>query len=157
MMPVWWEGDVPGNLWLGTTVENQEEADRRIPHLLATPAAIRFLSCEPLLGPIDLSTAPAIGRSGWLRPLTGDHHLSPVHADHKGAKIDWIITGGESGPNARPSHPDWFRSLKSQCNASGVAFFMKQITKGGKKTPIHEWPDDLRTREFPDVAQTRNR
>ncbi|MFN7178351.1 phage Gp37/Gp68 family protein [Hyphomonas sp.] len=100
------------NVWLGTTVENQAEADRRIPHLLAVPAAKRFLSCEPLLGPVDLDCWPESGCSrNWLD-------------DEKG--IDWVIAGGESGPHARPSHPDWFRGLRDQCAAAGVPFFFKR-------------------------------
>jgi protein gp37 len=114
------------NVWLGTTVENQAEAARRIPSLLSVPAIVHFLSVEPLLGPIDLSIAPAIGRSGWLRPLTGDHQLQPIHADHRGARIDWCIVGGESGPHARPMHPDWARSLRDQCRAASTAYFFKQ-------------------------------
>ena len=99
------------NVWLGTTVENQGEADRRIPHLLAVPAKVHFLSCEPLLGPLDLAR--------WLgRTAAGRFHAEPI--------IDWIITGGESGPGARPAHPDWFRSLRDQCAAAGVPFFFKQ-------------------------------
>ena len=86
------------NVWLGATIVNQEEADRDIPKLLAVPAAKRFLSMEPLLGPVDL-THPA---------------------------IDWIIVGGESGPNARPMHPKWVRSLRDQCVAAGVPFLFKQ-------------------------------
>lgn len=96
------------NVWLGTTVENQAEADRRIPHLLAVPAAVHFLSCEPLLCPVAI-------REHWLIR----HHPG-------GARIDWIIAGGESGPKARPSHPDWFRSLRDQCVSAGVPFFFKQ-------------------------------
>lgn len=100
------------NVWLGTTVENQAEADRRIPHLLAAPAAKRFLSCEPLLGPVDLDCWPESGCSrNWL--------------DDEGG-IDWVIAGGESGREARPSHPDWFRSLRDQCATAGVPFLFKQ-------------------------------
>lgn len=93
-------GDGWPNVWLGTTVENQEEADRRIPHLLAVPAAVRFLSCEPLLGAVD---------------LTKGH-----------PRINWVIAGGESGPGARPMHPDWARSLRDQCATAGLPFFFKQ-------------------------------
>jgi protein gp37 len=96
--PAWGEGWK--NVWLGTTVENQEEADRRIPHLLAVPAVKRFLSCEPLLGKINLIS--------WL------------------PGVDWVICGGESGPHARPMHPDWARSLRNQCASAGVPFFFKQ-------------------------------
>lgn len=107
------------NVWLGTSVENQAAADERIPHLLAVPAKVRFLSCEPLLGPVSLTDQP------WW-----DHRYA--HAFYKAAypharpPIDWVIAGGESGPQARPSHPDWFRSLRDQCVASRVAFHFKQ-------------------------------
>lgn len=104
--PAW--GDGWPNVWLGTTVENQEAADRNIPALLAVPAVKRFLSCEPLLGPINLSQC--------------------VDADDGFATytLDWVIAGGESGPNARPSHPDWFRSLRDQCARADVPFLFKQ-------------------------------
>ena len=94
------------NVWLGVSVENQEAADERIPDLLAIPAAVRFLSCEPLLGPIDL------GR--WLKPGGAEGGRS------------WVIAGGESGPGARPMHPDWARGLRDQCTSAGVPFFFKQ-------------------------------
>lgn len=103
------------NVWMGTTVENQAEADRRIPHLLAAPAAKRFLSCEPLLGPVDLTAIPRSQAEGFMRPLDGRFN-----------RIDWVIAGGESGREARPSHPDWFRSLRDQCAAVGTPFLFKQ-------------------------------
>ena len=107
------------NVWIGTTVENQGEADRRIPHLLRTVAARRFLSCEPLLSPLDL----------WL-------YLDPLRlfARH----IDLVIVGGESGPGARPMHPDWARSLRDQCSAADVPFFFKQH---GEWIDADEWLD----------------
>jgi protein gp37 len=108
------------NVWLGTTVENQAEADRRIPHLLAVPAAKRFLSCEPLLGPVDLTyLAPQPGRT---------HHWSSLYRDPDTGRrmVNWVIAGGESGAGARPMHPDWARSLRDQCAAAGVPFFFKQ-------------------------------
>ncbi len=123
MLPLDW-GAGWSNVWLGTTVENQTEADRRIPLLLATPAAKRFLSCEPLLGPVDIR---------WTEVTVPG--------------LDWVIAGGESGPNARPMHPDWARSLRDQCAATDVAFFMKQM--GGKRKPFADIPDDLLIREFP--------
>lgn len=89
------------NVWLGTTVENQEEAERRIPHLREVPARIRFLSCEPMVSPVT---------------LTVDHLIG----------LDWIIAGGESGPGARPMHPTWARSLRDQCQTAGIWFFFKQ-------------------------------
>lgn len=96
------------NVWLGTSVEHQRWADVRVPQLLATPAAIRFLSCEPLLGDIDIS-----------QPL-------------RSGGIDWVIVGGESGPRARPMHPEWARTLRDQCVGAGVPFFFKQW---GGRTP----------------------
>lgn len=109
----------PPNVWIGTTVENQAAADERIPHLLRVPAAVRFLSCEPLLGPVDLSE--------WMYTIRvehngdGDTQEVPCKPD-----IHWVIAGGESGPGARPMHPDWARSLRDQCVAAGVAFHFKQ-------------------------------
>jgi len=96
-------GDGWPNVWLGTTAENQVEADRRIPHLLRVPAAKHFVSAEPLLGPLSLDQ--------WL---VGEQ------------QVDWIISGGESGPHPRPVHPDWLRSLRDQCKAAGTAFHFKQ-------------------------------
>lgn len=89
------------NVWLGASVEDQPMADERIPHLLATPAAVRFVSYEPALGPVDFQ-------------LGGE----------RAGRLDWVIAGGESGPGARPAHPDWFRSVRDQCAAAGVAFFI---------------------------------
>jgi len=104
------------NLWLGTTVESQEYADKRIPELLKCRdlAPVLFLSCEPLVGPIEFSDVTM--RSDVVSQL-GKKALSG---------IDWVIAGGESGPEARPSHPDWFRSLRDQCAAAGVPFHFKQ-------------------------------
>jgi protein gp37 len=93
---------LPANVWLGTTAENQEEADRRIPHLLAVPATVRFLSCEPLLGPVDISRTEGIG---------------------------WVIAGGESGGGKRPMNLAWMRALRDQCVAGDVPFFGKQDDK----------------------------
>lgn len=123
------------NAWLGVSVEDQKRADERIPDLLATPAAGRFLSCEPLLGPVDLSgfvppPLPGLARYDWVEPLTGrglilddDDNLLAVEDV---AKIDGVIVGGESGPRARPMHPDWARTLRDQCAAADVDFHFKQ-------------------------------
>lgn len=102
------------NVWLGTSVEDQATADARIPHLLDTPAAVRFISAEPLLGPVDLHSA--------LCRETGSCPTCPACL----GGIHWVIVGGESGPGARPMHPDWARSLRGQCAAAGVPFFFKQ-------------------------------
>lgn len=122
----WLKGVAPQNVWVGTTVEDQERADERVPQLLSIPARVRFLSCEPLLGPVKLAR--------WLR----DHAFDPVTAtghcmvcggtadepQHGGP--DWIIAGGESGHGARPMHPAWARSLRDQATSAGVAFHFKQ-------------------------------
>lgn len=140
---LWITDVVPPNVWLGTTTEDQERADLRIPYLLAVPAAVRFLSVEPLLGPVDIFR--------WIHPcqravLTG---------------IDWVIVGGESGPKARPCDVAWIRGVVEQCREAGVPAFVKQFganavrgetslnlrdPKGGDPA---EWFHDLRVREFP--------
>ena len=102
MVPDEWRtvGRWPQNVWAGTTIENQDVVIDRLDELIRVPAPVRFLSCEPLLGPLDVSE--------WLD------------------FISWVIVGGESGPHARPMHPDWARSLRDQCQAAGVAFHFKQ-------------------------------
>jgi protein gp37 len=100
---------LPDNVWVGTSVEDQKFANKRIIELMKIPATVRFLSCEPLLGPLDLS--------GYLKCLTGDYE-TPM--------ISWVICGGESGPDARPMNPDWVRSLRDQCLEADVPFFFKQ-------------------------------
>ncbi len=115
MMKARWLDYPMPNVWLGISVVNQEEADRDIPKLIATPAAIRFLSMEPLLGPVDLFTE-------HFRVFSiGDEMTEPNLPP-----IDWVIVGGESGPGARPMHPDWARALRDQCAMAGVAFHFKQ-------------------------------
>ncbi|MDR8027035.1 phage Gp37/Gp68 family protein [Burkholderia cenocepacia] len=121
---------LPDNVWLGATIVNQAEADRDIPKLLAVPARVRFLSMEPLLGPVDLTrvmrSSPGSDWSYCDDVLRGFRahkcggHISPENA------VDWVIVGGESGPGARPMHPDWARSLRDQCAAAGVPFMFKQ-------------------------------
>jgi protein gp37 len=120
------------NVWCGASVERQQEADERIPLLLQTPSAVRFVSLEPLLGPVDLT----ISRTDRY-PLG----LNVLRKNADGTKLDWVIAGGESGPSARPMHPDWARSLRDQCAAAGVPFFFKQW---GEFVPSSEqqWIDD---------------
>ncbi|KGS22834.1 phage Gp37/Gp68 family protein [Burkholderia pseudomallei] len=109
---------LPSNVWLGATIVNQEEAERDIPKLLAVPARVRFLSMEPLLGPVDLVSSGAL----W-----SDMNGNIVDAPSRGLRgVDWVIAGGESGPGARPMHPDWARSLRDQCAAASVPFLFKQ-------------------------------
>ena len=143
------------NVWLGVSVEDQQRADERIPELLSVPAAVRFLSCEPLLGPVEIGS---------------------------GRGIDWVIVGGESGHGARPFDLAWARSLVAQCKAADVALFVKQLGAcacdaenglAGALLDVHpdaaalvsqrlhdrsgadpsEWPEDLRVREFPGVQR----
>jgi protein gp37 len=96
-----WKADWPKNVWIGTTVEDQESAEERLPHLTRVPAMVRFISAEPLLSEVNIAS--------WL-----------------GSSIDWVITGGESGHHARPSSPSWFRSLLIQCMQADVPFHFKQ-------------------------------
>jgi protein gp37 len=160
-----WEIQWPGwplpNVWLGVSVENQPTADDRIRHLLDTPAAVRFVSAEPLLGPVDF------GAHLWRTPF---------------GKLDWVIVGGESGPKARPCDVAWIRSIVEQCKTTGVACFVKQLgrrplweecdafgdrvdletlprrlwrqpcldRKGGDPA---DWPEDLRVREWPETNE----
>lgn len=100
-----WGRHWPENVWLGTTAENQLWANRRIPLLLEQAAVVRFVSCEPLLGAVDLSP--------WL-------------TSRRRRGVDWVIVGGESGHNARPMHPQWATAIRDQCTAAGVAFHFKQ-------------------------------
>jgi protein gp37 len=160
------------NVWLGVSVEDQKRADERIPLLLQTPAAVRFLSCEPLLGPINLHFGRSEGLPTENEPCRERHWL-----------LDWVIVGGESGPGARPCNIDWIRDIVRQCKAASVPCFVKQVgsqpyevvennvfeaigtenapprkshyesrnlklidKKGGNPS---EWPADLRIREFP--------
>jgi protein gp37 len=105
-------------IWLGVSVENQAAADERIPLLLQTPAAVRFVSVEPMLGPVDME--PHL--QYW--PFHENYKMTWDMTEFEG--LDWVICGGESGPHARPMHPDWVRALRDQCIEAGVPFFFKQ-------------------------------
>lgn len=117
---------MPDNVWIGATITSQEEADRDIPKLLAVPARVRFLSMEPLLGPVDLTSI--------RQPLEGESYTegnvlvrkSTLDRGADRPAVDWVIVGGESGPGARSMHPYWARSLRDQCAAAGVPFLFKQ-------------------------------
>lgn len=119
------------NIYPGVSIEDQQTADERIPLLLQTPAAKRFVSYEPAIGPVDFARIQATPSDsyggGLMYDLTRNICFEP--GDVKGYRIeglDWLIMGGESGPGARPMHPDWARSVRDQCKAAGVAFFFKQ-------------------------------
>lgn len=115
---------IADRIWLGVTICNQAEADRDIPKLLSIPARVRWLSMEPLLGPVDIRWAtsrfPLDIAAGFLQR----GHFAPGLENIR--PLDWVVAGGESGPNARPMHPAWARSLRDQCNAAGVPFLFKQ-------------------------------
>lgn len=119
----WHQKGIPANVWIGTSIENQEQADKRVPELLQVPAAVRFLSCEPLLGPVDIAKYLVPRQRPNPDGYGGD---IPVGWTTDLTTIYWVIAGGESGPQARPMHPDWARSLRDQCHAAGVPFLMKQ-------------------------------
>lgn len=146
----WIDDSTPRNVWLGATICNQAEADRDIPKLLAVPATVHFLSIEPMLGPINLEKpmpGPDLDQGG------GQMICRPWLIQ---SGIDWVICGGESGPHARPMHPQWARDLRDQCAAAGVPFLFKQWgewSPGGIHVPIgtraircehsgavHSWP-----------------
>jgi len=115
------------NVWLGVSAEDQIRADERIPALLATPAAVRWVSAEPLLGSIRFRGVSDDRQRqwDWLTGETGVMYRDGPDFD-VGPRIDWVVAGGESGPGARPMHPDWARSLRDQCAAAGVPFLFKQ-------------------------------
>lgn len=143
------------NVWLGTSVENQEQADKRIPELLRVPAAVRFLSMEPLLGPVDLKGCMQPLGYGWVE----NHCTGP----EGGSAIDWVIVGGESGPHARPMHPQWARDIRDQCEAAGVPYFFKQwgewlpvaTPRVGKEHLVMNAEGSLMEGDWESVMQTR--
>lgn len=170
-----WQTSPWPNVWLGTTAEDQKRADERIPKLLEVPAALRFLSLEPLLGPVDLRRFLAYERC----------EIDPVSSLPWPRRIGWVIVGGESGPGARPCDVAWIRDVVRQCRVAGVPVFVKQLgarsfngddhvgpwpvygdgsdpredarfrwkdPKGGDPS---EWPLDLRVREVPTIGGAR--
>jgi protein gp37 len=171
MSPAW--GWPPYNVWLGTTVEDQQRANERIPHLVAVPAAVHFLSCEPLLEKVDLCPWLFCEHCGYSKrdqELHGDHHI--CEARNRGVKvptgIDWVICGGESGPGARQLNIEWARSLLDSCVSAGVPFFMKQLGartlmsfdggdpvgmffKKAESAALGSMPPGLRVRQFPEA------
>ncbi|HYH67435.1 MAG TPA: phage Gp37/Gp68 family protein [Urbifossiella sp.] len=135
------------NVWFGTSVENQAAADERIPHLMKVPAAVRFLSMEPLLGPVDLGSwytiaefrrliAEDVARGHYdperLRLIQDPHTFETIGSEEELLPgLHWVIAGGESGHGARPMHPLWARQVRDQCQAAGVPFFFKQWGEWG--------------------------
>jgi protein gp37 len=160
-----WPENNPPNVWLGVSVEDQERANLRLPHLLSHQATVRFVSVEPLLAPVSLER--------WLQydPFDDRYKMTLGFDEWKG--LDWVIIGGESGPGARSCHVEWIRALLAECRESEAKVFVKQLGRQpridtakeglfGKSATLHlkdtkggnpaEWPDDLRRREFPHVA-----
>ncbi|ANZ35317.1 hypothetical protein BBK82_03680 [Lentzea guizhouensis] len=125
------------NVWLGTSTETQRWANVRIPHLLMTPAAVRFISAEPLLGAIDLTRLPWTDGGGTRLDVVNGRHGTTGLWVQKAKRLDWVIVGGESGPGARPMHPDWARSPRTQCQQAGVPFFFKQHGEWAPVGPLY--------------------
>lgn len=137
----WTCGDAPRNVWLGATIVNQAEADRDIPKLLQVPARVRWLSMEPLLGSVNLTS--------WIGGHTG---LTGYRVDPEPRWIDWIVVGGESGPGARPMNPQWARDIRDQCQAAEVPFLFKQ---NGEWVSVSEVAGPGEIYEFPDGRSVR--
>jgi protein gp37 len=138
------------NVWLGVSAEDQTRADERIPDLLATPAAVRFVSAEPLLGPVDFMDIPwPSWRATWPETNNVSDGRSAIH-QIEGTRIDWVIAGSESGPSVRPCNLDWVRSIRDQCVSAKVPFFWKQHVEAGRKmsTPVL---DGKTWKEFPTI------
>lgn len=125
MVPASWLKSWPSWIWIGTTAGTQAAADEAVPELLKIPARVRFLSCEPLLESIRLDRVAA-DECGEIDALRGASFCDGRNEPAEIESIHWVIAGGESGPGARPMHPDWTRSLRDQCQAAGVPFFFKQ-------------------------------
>lgn len=168
---------LPANIWIGTSVEDQERADERIPHLLRIPAKVRFLSVEPMLGPVNLTRIEFKEEDCEisLNCLDGmgvvENSESPSALIEGAPRVHWVIFGGESGKGARPCNIQWIRDGVEQCKAAGVAAFVKQLgskpfapdtfhgtgalkdcshlIKHKKGGDMSEWPEDLRIRQFP--------
>ncbi len=132
MVPYHWRDKFPDNVWIGTSVEEQKEAVKRIPILMKVPAKVRFISCEPLLSKLDitnkaLGNAYSVPTNWYTEPVNGKKigiEWTDPGDDYIG--LNWVITGAESGNDARLSHPEWFINLRDQCIAAGISFFFKQ-------------------------------
>ena len=133
-----WQSWPLPNVWLGVSVEDQAAADERIPLLLQTPARVRWISAEPLLGPVTLNYLHYNGEVE-IDALNGTHGIIRPHGGEN-ARLDWVVVGGESGQGARPMHPDWARSLRDQRVGAGVAYFFKQW---GEWAPLDMAPDGV--------------
>jgi protein gp37 len=144
----WLDGEAPNNVWVLASAENQEMLNKRVPELLRIPAVVRGLSCEPLLGPLNLDDVT-------IKHAVGEQHFSCIDLegdnpkddeDFHGAKVSWVIAGGESGLNARPCQVGWIRDIQKRCEAAGVAYFCKQLGSQPRTSGEvnHQWCDDIR-------------
>ncbi len=182
MVPPAWLTAWPAHVWIGTTVESQKYAVQRIPHLLAVPARVRFLSCEPLLEQVNLDP-PMCPTCGGYDEVLADDDATPCCAEHgdemgfnvwldacaneQQRGISWVIVGAESGPGARPFDLAWARSIVAQCKAAYVPVFVKQMGDNPVENGVairsrfkahhgadpSEWPADLRVQEFPGESE----
>ena len=175
-LTAWIEGNPPVNVWLGTSVEHQQAADERIPALLRAPAVLHFLSCEPLLGPVELPLKFCVGCHGFTPTVEvnngkdwGCARCKTYKGSYKGRAwqprsvrgIGWVIVGGESGGRARPQDPEWVRSIQQQCQQADVPFLFKQMGSvwakavggsdkhGGQLADI---PTEFQVRQSPDSS-----
>lgn len=176
LLPTSWLASPRSNVAIGVTVECQDTARERIPELLQTPAAVRFISAEPLLSPLSsyIEIDPTeLGAKRWRSGKAGYNYFKGNCAlgdcsVERGPRIDWIIVGGESGPRSRPCHVNWIRSIVIQCKDADVPCFVKQLGANPRFEPLDhvgkslvlpkpgrpnadpaEWPTDLAVREFP--------
>lgn len=161
----------PANVWIGTTVEDQKRAEERIPWLIEVPAAVRFLSCEPLLEQVDLENVEPYyirdrpDRSPYAPKIRIDALRGHVKGpdDMLDSRINWVIVGGESGPKARGFNPTWAKHMVTQCQRAKVPVFVKQLganvvdfagqLKDRAGGDWDEWPEELRVREVPEVRR----
>lgn len=143
----WLSGEAPGNVWFGVSVENQIRVNQRIPLLMEIPARLRWLSVEPLIGPVDLSE--------WAH-IIRQHHPDGSETPMR-RPFDWVVVGGESGHGARPCNLDWIRNVVRECRTANVPVFVKQVGARPDFAPVQhpkggdpaEWPEDIRVREYP--------
>jgi protein gp37 len=157
-MAPWRWGKWPANVWVGASVENQEWADKRIPILSQIPAAVRFLSCEPLVGPVDLQRWLGVE---WAETADcwGQEMLAAVAGFRP--RVDWVIVGGESGPGARRMNLEWADTLVQQCQAANIPVFVKQLGAAYRQpedshgADMAYWPPELRVRQMPKSVVAR--
>lgn len=140
----------PSNVWLGTSAEDQQRLTQRWDQLRGCPAAVKWISAEPLLGPLDVDCC-VFDREKDIRklingPMACNRDQADAVVEHP---VKWVVVGAESGPGARDMHNAWVRSIRDQCKAAGVALFVKQLCENGRKIPFEQWPTDLQVREYP--------